>query len=242
MRLAAAVVLFAALSGASASAADRALVELIGYSPDGRYFTYEEFGTHDGSGAPFAEITIVDLDADPDPVVQPPTFAAEGGEDLLLRPIRSEARDRAQTELDRLAITEPAQYVSMVGDGVTGADGEALRFGQPGSGPIGEVYDDRLVTLESFPTESTTGCDTTYYPDERALGLALNVWVGGVRRLLHSDPLQLPAWRGCPIDYRLHAVVLPYNGDISRAVTLISVYTTGWEGADRTFMAIALGK
>jgi predicted secreted protein len=61
----------------------------IGYSPDGRYFAYEEFGTHDGSGAPFAEITIVDLDAEP--AVQPLTFAAEGGEDLLLRPIRSEA-------------------------------------------------------------------------------------------------------------------------------------------------------
>lgn len=240
MRLATAAALLAALTGAPASAADRALVDLVGYSPDGRYFAYEAFGTHDGSGAPFAGVTIVDLDAGL--AVQPLNFAAEGGEESLLRPIRAEARDKARADLDRLVITEPAQYVSMVGDGVAGADGEALRFGQPGSGWIGEVYDDRLVTLQTLETESTAGCDTTYYPDERALGLALNVWEGGVRRLLYSDPLQLPAWRGCPIDYRLYAAVLPSNGDMSRAAALISVYTTGWEGADRNFMVMAIGK
>ena len=36
--------------------------------------------------------------------------------------------------------------------------------------------------------------------------------------------------------------MIPYNGDMGRALALISVYTAGWEGADRDFMALPLGK
>ena len=45
-------------------AGDRALIDLIGYSEDGRIFAFEEFGIQDGSGFPYSNIYVVDLPAD----------------------------------------------------------------------------------------------------------------------------------------------------------------------------------
>ncbi len=63
------------------------------------------------------------------------------------------------------------------------------------------------------------------------------------RQQVFSDDVNAPpAWRGCPQDYRIYAVVLPADGDITQAVALISVYTIGWEGADRSFIAVPVGR
>ena len=236
------IILFAFLTLAgmnSALAADRALVNLLGYSADGRYFAFEEYGVHDGSGAPYAAVTIIDLTADQKDRLA--YFDEKGGEDDLLPPIRAKAMAKAAAKLKALKVTEPAQYVSMVGDGVAGADGFNLRFGAPGSGPIGEVFGDQLLKLEVLDTSDKTGC---FEPDDnQAKGLALSVVTTDDQRQVFSDSVDAPpAWRLCPLDYRLYAVVLPYNGDITQAVALISLYTAGWEGMDRSFLAIPVGK
>ena len=238
-RLSAIVICLLAFSGA-AQAADRAIMELIGYSPDGRYFAFEQYGIHDGSGAPYAAITALDLKSE-DPTTPFKHFEESGVEDDVLGPMRAKVAAEAAADLKALDLSQPAQFVSMVGDGVSGADGFDLRFGTPGSGPIGEVFGDKLLKLEVFDTADTTGC---FEPeDNHAKGLNLSVVTSDDRRQVFSDPADAPpAWRHCPIDYRLYAVVLPYNGDITQAVALISLYTIGWEGADRTFMAIPVGK
>src|SRR5690606_10447936 len=52
----------AALAMASvAQAGDRALFDALGYSPDGRYFAFEEYGVQDGSGFPYSNIYVIDL-------------------------------------------------------------------------------------------------------------------------------------------------------------------------------------
>ena len=45
----------------AADAADRAI---IGFSGDGRFFAFEEFGIQDGSGFPYANIYVIDLEKD----------------------------------------------------------------------------------------------------------------------------------------------------------------------------------
>ena len=56
--LAASLTLF---SAAPALAGDAAQFDPIGFSEDGRYFAYEEYGIQDGSGFPYATIYLVDL-------------------------------------------------------------------------------------------------------------------------------------------------------------------------------------
>ena len=44
-----------------AMAANRALINMIGYSEDGDYFAFEQFGIQDGSGFAYSEVFVVDL-------------------------------------------------------------------------------------------------------------------------------------------------------------------------------------
>eukprot|EP01036_Dinobryon_divergens_P042760 gene42760-56842_t len=63
-RLAASCLALLTLAVVPALAGDRALIDFIGYSEDGQYFAFEEYGIGDGSGAPYSHIFIVDLAAD----------------------------------------------------------------------------------------------------------------------------------------------------------------------------------
>ena len=63
-RVSASVTLLAALFSGSAIAGDSAQFDAIGYSPDGRYFAFEQFGIQDGSGFAYSEIFIIDLQTD----------------------------------------------------------------------------------------------------------------------------------------------------------------------------------
>ena len=180
---AAAIALGVMLVAGTAHAADRALPELIGYSEDGRYFAFESYGTHDGSGAPFATITVLDLDAGAGTRLA--SFAENGGEDDVLAAIRAKVAGEAKATLAKYALTQPAQYVSMVGDGDASASGLALPFGQPGGGAMGEVYQASLLRLSSFATEDKTGCSD--YDERGAAGLTLDVVTTDGRRQVFAD-------------------------------------------------------
>ena len=56
--------LFTVLSNSIAWAGDYASRHVIGFSADGRYFAFEQYGAQDGSGFPYAEIFIIDTQAD----------------------------------------------------------------------------------------------------------------------------------------------------------------------------------
>ncbi len=63
-----------------ALAGDRAQIDLIGYSDDGSYFAFEEFGIQDGSGFAYSSIYVVDL-VDDSWVVGTPIRASGRGRD-----------------------------------------------------------------------------------------------------------------------------------------------------------------
>ncbi|HEY7765546.1 MAG TPA: DUF2259 domain-containing protein, partial [Aestuariivirgaceae bacterium] len=52
------------LTAPPAFAADAAERDILGFSPDGRYFAFEQYGVQDGSGFPYSEIFIIDLEED----------------------------------------------------------------------------------------------------------------------------------------------------------------------------------
>ena len=220
-----------------ALAGDRALIDLIGYSGDARYFAFEEFGIQDGSGFPYSSIYIVDLTTD-SWVVGTPIRGQADDEAVSLSQIRAEVQLEAEDDLAGLGIEVPAEYAALVGDGAPGLDGQTLRFGTPGYDPR-DVSGDYELRLATFPATAASPCAEWFSTEP--LGYELVIADKGSERLIHRDGA-LPRSRGCPLAYRLYGVALPFNaGSISDAVALISVYPGGFEGPDRRFIAVPLG-
>ena len=63
MRLRLALLLPLTVATVPARAADNAERAVVGFSPDGRYFAFEQYGVQDGSGFPYSEIFVIDLNA-----------------------------------------------------------------------------------------------------------------------------------------------------------------------------------
>ena len=222
-RLAASAALVLGLA-APAVAGDRALIDFIGYSADGRYFAFEEFGVQDGSGFPYATVYVIDLPADRW-VAGSPYRARLEGEDDTVGEVRAAARELARETLDRLEVTVGAYPIAVNGDGEPDAAAYGLRFGTPGYGLDG-VRDEHLLTLETVPLAAGMDCSIV---DGEVYGFVLSL--DGEE--LHRDSGTLPRSRGCPLDYRLHAVVQPPDwlfGVPAQRVAIIAIHPFGFEG------------
>ncbi|SFD03315.1 Predicted secreted protein [Devosia psychrophila] len=229
---------FALLAGVfPAMAGDRALLEVIGYSEDARYFAFEEFGIQDGSGFPYSSIYIIDLSTDSWVVGTP--FQLVGGDDSrTLQQIRAAVLVDATQSIEEFGIDVPAEMVAMVGEGVPDSDATSLRFGAPGYDP-GAVNGNSELRLSTFVTTALAPCGEWFSIDP--LGYELSLTDGDNERVIHRDGA-LPRSRGCPTAYRLYGVALPFMAQSSEhAVALISVYPGGFEGPDRRFIAVPLG-
>lgn len=216
-------------------AGDRALLDVIGYSEDGRYFAFEEYGVQDGSGFAYSSIYIVDLAADKWMYGSP--FHAQADEEMetLLAEVRAEAREKADERLVELGINQPAEILILLGDGVQDQPGKTMTFSNPGWGPPGSTEEGvtYALSLATFPAKSSNDCETLL--GKPAVGYALDL--NGQE--VHRDGLTLPKSRGCPMDYRLYAVVTPF-GAAGHRVAIISSYPYGFEGPDRRFLAVPL--
>lgn len=220
-----------------ALAGDRALIDYVGFSPDFRYFAFEEFGIQDGSGFAYSNLYVVDLDTDSWVVGTPVRLQAESEETSLVD-IRAAVADKASSHIESFSIEVPVEIAALIGDGVPGTDAASLNFGAPAYWP-GTVSGDYTLTLDTFETAATSPCAEWFGVAPK--GYELSIADSGTTRLIHRDG-NLPRSRGCPTDYRIHSVVMPFQGTtLSNAVAIISVYPGGFEGPDRRFLAVPLG-
>lgn len=224
-----------ALSATPALAGDRALFDVIGFSPDARYFAFEEFGIQDGSSFAYSNIFVVDLETD-SWVAGTPARSRADDESLPLLAVRAEAMSEVFATIDQFDISVPGEIVALIGDGLPDPDATSLTFGAPGY-QAGIVMDERQLTLSTFPSTSAEDCEGFF--GTAPLGFALTLSGGDAPKTLHRDEGTLPQSRGCPLDYRLYAVVLP-GLSISRdtGIAIVSVYPGGFEGPDRRFLAV----
>lgn len=223
--------LFLAIAG-PALGGDRALIDYIGYSEDGRYFAFEEFGVQDGSGFPYATIYVVDLPADAWAGNSPYRVLLES-EDADVEEAREAAFEQAEPQLDELEIGVAAFEIAHTADG-EGGDGHRLAYGTPGYG-LDQPQDEHTLELETFPAASPEDCEV--YIGEEALGFAL--FLDGEE--IVRDQGDLPRSRGCPLDYRIHAVVrLPEWEGPGGDLAVIASYPFGFEGPDRRFLVVPL--
>src|SRR6478609_780707 len=94
-----------------ALAADGAAFNAIGYSPDGRYFAFEQYGVQDGSGFPYWDVFVIDLKAN-EWVKGSPYRALLESEEARPAAARDQARTAAAPTLKALDITQPAELVA----------------------------------------------------------------------------------------------------------------------------------
>ncbi|ODT74877.1 MAG: hypothetical protein ABS76_35765 [Pelagibacterium sp. SCN 64-44] len=231
-----------ALGATTALAGDRAGIDLIGYSPDMSYFAFEEFGIQDGSGFAYSSVFILELPTDMWVKGSPIRVRLEEDGSSLSQ-ARRIAAEQARSLLDDHGITEPAMMLALNGDGEA-ADFTRLEAGWPGYG-LDAPRDSFGLELESFEAPSKAACAD--YTDEPVLGFALTLTRDGERSEIYRDE-RIPTSRGCPLAYRLYGVAAPFTepfgADADRQaglVALVSVYSLGFEGPDRRFIAVPLG-
>jgi predicted secreted protein len=222
-----------------AIAGDRAVLDIIGYSQDLRYFAYEEYGQLDGIGLAYSSVYIVDLSGGDFAGGSP--FKAEADEDTQqpVAEMRVKSAEAAKAELARLKIDAPAEIEALSGDGIIGPSA-TMRFGMPAYGEPGATQGDYTLSLNSFELPLSDICrEKIGRPGQ---GFALSIAGDGPTRELHRDG-PLPDWRGCPVGYRLYAVVMPHElGDLSTGVAVVSSYPFDFEGSSRRFVIVPIGE
>jgi predicted secreted protein len=227
-----------------AAAADRALINMLGYSADGNVFAFEQFGIQDGSGFPYSEVFVVDLAKD-EWIGGTPFEVTIENEEASLAEARERAMDRAKATLDRYEIEVPVEIVALIGEGEYSTDtGTRMHWSTPACCGAGATQADaQSLVLELRGTTSTED----YCKDMNPVGYNLyHQDKFGVREL-HMDGDVLPKSRGCTLDYRIHSVVEPYGeyygiNFTARRVAIIAAYPFGFEGVDRRFLVVPIDK
>lgn len=233
-RLAGASVVLAMAMAAPAVAGERALADFIGFSENGRFFAFEEFGIQDGSGFAYSTIYLIDISQDTWVPGSPYRYQAEDETESLSR-ARNEAASMAAGKIAQLGIDQPADVIALNGDGEA-SDGLILDFAQPGYFP-GESLDPYSLSLEVFDAKTPEDC--SQFTGEPGKGYALTLTDNNGEHELHRDTGTLPKSRGCITTYRLYAVVTPqYAAPERSGVAIISTYPIGFEGPDRRFLAV----
>lgn len=223
---------FAVISAAAAG--DYADREIIGFSADGRYFAFEEYGMQDGSGFPYSNIYLIDTTTD-SWVSGTPVRVRLDNENATVEDARAQARAGASAALSSRGVDVPGRL--LVSNPLTEIVPDPLvaEFQTFAYSP--RVSETNLLTINEYPLYLKT-CDFGL-GDTMGFELTLRTVTGEMRTLHHDDTI--PASRACPIGYGISDVVAfdgGPNGDVV-LIVILNVFQIGFEGPDRRFIAIA---
>lgn len=237
MRIAAilAVASLSLLGLVPAHAGDTASLDVLGFTPDGGVFAFEEYGVQDGSGFPYANRFYIDTATD--------EFVASTPIRVLIEDEAATvdaARAQAQTQGEKLhadAILEKNRGDLVAFNAVTENSADPYRIAanpRPVFAPIDPPLEFRLEEFDVLPTQQCEGIG-----DLKGFKLLrLDSTPGGQTKLLHEDT-SVPLSRGCPQGYRLGGIqtFYPDAGEPVYAV-LVAVRRYGFEGPDFRWMAV----
>lgn len=230
------VVTMTGLATTDAHAGDAAHREIIGFSADGAYFAFEQFGVQDGSGFPFSDVFVLETLSDTW-LRGTPARAVLRDDSASLEAARNAARRRIDPFLWRLKVGADQGRV-LVSDRASNAE-DAARFLPFTMADDGVELG--LGTVRLRLTEIAMNRDdcAALGSDNRGFALVLEDPQGMPLRILHEDT-EIPASRGCPVHYGISDVIaFPRRGQGPIMVVLVSLYTFGFEGLDRRFIAIS---
>jgi predicted secreted protein len=225
------------LFGSIALAGDYATLNFIGFSKDGRYLAFEEYGVQDGSGFPYSSFYFIDVAKN--------SFAARSvtiridNEQATENQARSRAKLKASLILKKLRIVNGNTGQLTVARMLTDLSLEA-----PGSGKsqrinfaeiVGSMYRSGNYELVLNPIEvkvKVKGCEYTEQP-LYIFELSLKDKDADKTIILQKDNA-LPASRFCLTEYAIQYVYL-YEDKIA---VFLNTYDPGFEGPDMRYLVV----
>jgi predicted secreted protein len=219
---------------APAAAGDTAEVNVLGFTPDGRVFAFEEYGVQDGSGFAYAHRFYIDTASDKFVAGTPIRVMLED-EGQSVQAARAQARSRGE-KLFRDALLDRNRGNLVAFNAVTEHSADPHRIAaspRPVFPPIDPVLEFRLDEFGVTPPERCDGLG-----DIAGFRLLrIDSTPNGRTRLLHEDQ-KIPLSRGCPDGYRLGGVqtFFPESGSPVYAI-LIAIRRYGFEGPDFRWIA-----
>jgi predicted secreted protein len=224
----------AAVLASVAHAGDYAERSIFGFSPSGAYFAFEEYGVQDGSGFPYANIYVINTLDDTWLPDTPIRVVIENDNSPTLE-ARARALSRASPILIENAIGTLGEMLVINPVTETSADPHFATFRRQ---PNVSLEDgDYGLALEEYELPAPD-CPDMGQP-YKGFRLTLTFPDGRVR-VINEDE-DIPASRRCPLSYGISDVMM-YQASRSQrpvAVVLVNIFSLGFEGLDRRFMAIA---
>ncbi|MBN9671267.1 DUF2259 domain-containing protein [Roseibium aggregatum] len=227
-----------------AQAGDTAEAQILGFSKDGAYFAFEQYGIEDGSGFPYSELFVLDVARDA--WVKPAPFylrnenmdeiEGENGAtdwDALLSAVRAENRANAQELLRTTKIAGKGKTVGHNPRTEITADPHRMAVHPRNFHPLVEDPVELSLSEYELPSKRCAG-----YSIEGTKGFRLTMTYKGKTRILNEDT-GIPESRRCPLGYRIERIVthFPENGAPVFAV-LVQMDAHGFEGPDQRYLAI----
>lgn len=233
----AALTIFFALS-APVFAGDYAHLNFIGFSKDGKYLAFEEYGTQDGSGFPYSNIFFVET-AKNSYAAAPARVRLET-ESATESAARLKAKTAAAVNLRKFKIAAGNTGSMVVARLITDLNAEKVEPGKESKDQIIEFTDYRdssyfeneyALSLKTSEVK-TKACDYSSDPVLK-FDLILKNTKAETEKILQTDKT-LPDSRNCPLSYSIQNVYVYQN----RLAVFLNVYTMGFEGPDMRFLSV----
>jgi len=232
------------LTAPEARAGDGAALNVLGFSADGRYFAFEQYGTQDGSGFPYAEVAVIDTQSttgsDRPYLLFRETIENEAAEPAA---VRDSVGNRVRPILSAMGIQRQGMVVAldeverpfqtllpMEVHQILGLQATELRVAEPMRGTA------VALRLKQWKMSSPR-CATVAPARTNAFAIELSR-DGGPAQDIHVDR-ELPDARNCPYVYGLVGAYLHARQAGGTVIAVVvSYYPVGFEGTDRRFLAV----
>ncbi len=219
---------------APALAGDASTAAALGFSKDGKYFSYIEYGYQDGSGFPYAAVKF--LDVAKNSFAAPTVAVVKQNESGTIREVRYQALVRARNSFRKLGISQGNIGELLASRKLTDLSNDSaakIRFARH---PVirGLISPEFEISLEEKAARSTR-CMMGESPV--MMKLSIKSVSSGKTVELQNDTA-LPASRGCVKGYRIQDIIAREEGD-REVVVLLNIFTTGFEGDDSRTIAVS---
>jgi predicted secreted protein len=251
-RVGTAILLALALVAKPAAAGDGAALNMIGFSADGRYFAFEQYGEQDGSGTLYSIITTLEVASDRLVKGSPTTVTMDADDPKLgkeprkvqLDRIRAKAAAEAAILFKQLGIVRAGNVVASArrSRSVLMLDAEDVKAARHAavsnlSLPADSFGPDAQLVLRDFDIALPRCKHLVAGEHPSGFGLTLERKSRPTIHL-HRDQT-IPSARGCPDRYGLaDAMALPLPDGSAALAVLIQYFYQGLEGPDRRFLAV----
>ena len=229
---------------ANVFAGDYANLNFIGFSTDGKYLAFEEYGVTDGLGAPYSNYYFINVEKNSyaaPPVLKTVKEPINENAMPTVNAIRLTAKKAAAANLKKFKIVQGntgkivvARLMTDLNVGSIGQNNESNDQVIEFTDYRDSSYYEHEYALLSKTSETVTKHCENFSDAPLKLDLTLKNKKTETEKILQSDKT-VPESRGCPLSYSIQNVYVYEN----KIAVFINIFTMGFEGPDMRFMTVA---